>query len=437
MKKWISVLFMITVLIAISTVMTTTAYADVPNVVISGPETEESSNGETAMTDAWYSVNGYPSWDDIVAIGDENRVKGPSADSYLREYKLKYINAPKGNHAYVYRALGSTNNPEMIEHGARVYVLAENGNASFVIYRTLENKPQSGWVNSGILSDSYPGYLVSAGSESEGTGVNIGDPSTTWSGEKMIGTNCEYLLVDEPVQNCVGFTLEYRAQYGGYEDCSGTRNIYINDGEGWKYIGSFPYETAKSYHIVVNLDEPTSLYAVATPLKVEREKKFSVRTCVLDVMIEKTTIYIVDLGDFPALEAHKRIATVNRTINIGGGDCTYFELQKPIENCAFLDIPMIIQGTDTSRHYDDIIWASAFRDADTGRWIMTNTYEYVDGEYNSAILDMPEPVTIDAFSVFPYESPNGYGSFMVGYNTNMIAGFLSQDDAAIFVDSIH
>ena len=98
---------------------------------------------------------------------------------------------------------------------------------------------------------------------------------------------------------------------------------------------------------------------------------------------------------------------------------------------------MIIQGTDTSRHYDDIIWASAFRDADTGRWIMTNTYEYVDGEYNSAILDMPEPVTIDAFSVFPYESPNGYGSFMVGYNTNMIAGFLSQDDAAIFVDSIH
>ena len=85
MKKWISVLLMITVLIVISTVMTTTAYADVPNVVISGPETEESSNGERAMTDAWYSVNGYPSWDDIVAIGDENRVKGPSADSYLRE----------------------------------------------------------------------------------------------------------------------------------------------------------------------------------------------------------------------------------------------------------------------------------------------------------------------------------------------------------------
>ena len=29
-----------------------------------------------------------------------------------------------------------------------------------------------------------------------------------------------------------------------------------------------------------------------------------------------------------------------------------------------------------------------------------------------------------------------YESFMVGYNTNMIAVFLSQDDAAVFVNSI-
>ena len=175
----------------------------------------------------------------------------------------------------------------MIEHGARVYVLAESGNASFIIYRTLENKPRSGWVNVNALSDTYPGHTVTVGTPYNVLAEDIGDPSTTWSGQKMIGTRSKYLIGDEPIEKCVGFTLEYRAQYGGYEDCSGTRSIYVNDGTGWRFVGEFPYETAKSYQITVNLDEPTTLYAVATPLEVERTKAFSVRTNVLDVLVER------------------------------------------------------------------------------------------------------------------------------------------------------
>ena len=287
MKKPISFFTLLAVLLSITAVFTTVAYADIPNVIISEPVSEQSIIEERSLVNAWYSVNGYPSWDDAVAIGDENRVKSPPADSYLPEYKAQYINAPKGNHVYVYRSPGSTKDPEMIEHGAKVYVLAESGNASFIIYRTLENKPRSGWVNVNALSDTYPGYTVSIGEEPNMLAVNIGDPSTTWSGQKMIGTRSKYLIVDEPIEKCVGFTLEYRAQYGGYEDCSGTRNIYVNDGTGWRFVGKFPYETAKSYQITVNLDEPTTLYAVATPLEVERTKAFSVRTNVLDVLVER------------------------------------------------------------------------------------------------------------------------------------------------------
>ena len=287
MKKTISMLTLLAVLLSITAIVTTAAYADIPNVVISGPETEQPSYMERTLVDTWYSVNGYPSWDDVVAIGDGSRVKSPSADSYLPEYKEMYINAPKGNHVYVYRSTGSTRDPEMIEHGAKVYVLAEYGNASFIIYRTLENKPRSGWVNANALSDTYPGYTVTVGTPYDVFAENIGDPSTTWSGNKMVDTESKYLIIDKPIENCVGFTLEYRAQYKDYQDCSGTRNIYINDGTGWKYIGSFQYENAKSFHIEVNLDEPTALYAVATPLGVERPNTFSVRTNVLDVLVER------------------------------------------------------------------------------------------------------------------------------------------------------
>ncbi len=436
MKKTISMLTSLAVLLCFFSAFISVAYADIPNVVVSGPESTQNTTDDRTKVVAWYSVNGYPSWDDIVAIGDGSRVKGPSAENYLSEYQIKYIHAPKGNHVYVYRSSGSTNNPEMIEHGAKVYVLAEAGNASFIVYRTLENKPRSGWVNSGILSNTYPGTTVTVGTADNASAENIGDPSITWSEEKMVDTESKYLIIDQPIENCVGFTLEYRAQYGGYEDCSGTRNIYINDGTGWHFIGKFPYETAKSYHITVNLDKPITLYAVAAPLEIERAKPFSVRSNILDVFVDRPTLYIVDLGDFSASEAYHRIATVHNTVNIGGGDCTYFELQSPIENCVFLNIPMMIQGTNSGAHYNDVVWASVFRDADTGSWIMTDTFEYRDGEYDSAILNVSEPVTIDAFSIFPYDAPNGYGSFMVGYNTNVIVGFLSQDDADRFVASI-
>ena len=285
MKKLFTILTLAAILLSLTCIFTTAAYADIPNVILTDTGNVPNPMEGRQASDLWCSVNGYPSWDDIVAIGDGERVKGPPAKFYLDEYKVKYVEARGGNHIYVYRSSASTNNPEMIEHGAKVYVLAENGNASLIIYRTLENTSRSGWVSTGLLSDTYPGNIVSVGTAVWEAATNIGDPLVTWSGKKMIGTNCEYLLLDEPIENCVGFTLEYRAQYKDYKDCSGARIIYINNGEGWINVGQFQYETAKSFHINVDLEEPTAVYAIATPMKVEPKYPFSGRTCVLDVLV--------------------------------------------------------------------------------------------------------------------------------------------------------
>ena len=40
--------------------------------------------------------------DDIVAIGDGERVAGPPAKCYLGEYKARYIKAKGSNHIYFY-----------------------------------------------------------------------------------------------------------------------------------------------------------------------------------------------------------------------------------------------------------------------------------------------------------------------------------------------
>lgn len=289
MKKAIQMQTLIaSLLIIFSSFIIIAAYADIPNSVVYDRYEMQGNTDGRIFDSSWYSVNGFPSWDDVVAVGDGDKVMRPPVENFYTEYQTRYINAPKGNHVYVYRNPGSTKNPDMIDHGAKVYVIAVEGNASLIIYRTVENVAKSGWVNSNVLSDTYPGYVVSVGEASNDFLENIGDPSSTWSRDYMSETKSKFLVLDEPVDQCVGFTLEYRAQYGGYEDCSGTRNIYINDGmTGWRYVGNFSYETAKSYHVVVNLKTPTTLCAVAAPLEIERDKPFSVRENVLDVLVKK------------------------------------------------------------------------------------------------------------------------------------------------------
>ena len=458
MKKVSFAVALMAVLLGISVPLTIPAYADIPNVVISGQVTENAEDEDRALLEAWYSVNGFPSWDDVVAIGDGDRVKAPSADSFLNEYRVGYINAPKGNHVYVYRNPGSTKDPEMIEHGAKVYVIAENGKTLLVIYRTLDNKPRSGWINSNVFSDSFPGYTVTVGTESVENAVNIGDPSTTWSKDNMSETKTKYLILDDPVEDCVGFTLEYRAQYGGYEDCSGTRNVYINDGTGWRYIGKFPYETAKSYHITVYLNQPTTLYAVAAPLEIERDKAFTVRTNLLDVLVDKAItghpvvdevqklIHEATLGDelCYAVDIHEckaalgfnllGIVSTDDVLENGRSELAYFQFERPIVNCLYISIPITIFARNILDFYG-VKWGSYLHFPDDGHWYWGQEYDYTDQIAAEAIFALDSPQTIDGFTVAPISAPQGYGAYDIRFEeSGIIIAFSDRASAASFIE---
>ncbi len=285
MKKLISAVTAV-LLVSVMLVCPVSAGAEVPNIIISGAPMEPAAGEihQGSMMHAWFSVNGYPSWDDIIAIGNQTTVTGPAAKNYLSDYRVCYINAAHKNAIYVYNtAERMTQNPKRIEHGARVYVLAEKGTSSLIIYRTRDQVASSGWVSTSLLSDTFPGETEQVGTPYYGTCNVTSDPALTWAGENMAGTDCEYLILDEPVENCVCFTLEYRAN--GKKDCSGSRDVYVNNGEGWLYVGRFPYSEAKTSQIAVHLEEPISVYAVATPMTVENNAEFTVRENILDVQV--------------------------------------------------------------------------------------------------------------------------------------------------------
>lgn len=259
--------------------------AGINNQVISGAPTAGSSSLQTGSSGLWYSVNGYPSRDDIEAIGDAERIVCPK--TYLSQYLTRYIYSGGLNSVYVYRNAGKTSDsPERLDDGAKVYVIAEEGTSSCIIYKTYQNVARSGWVSTSFLSKTYKEQQVTIGSAYGGQSQSIGDVEIILPGEYMVGTECEYALLSNPVSNCVGFTLEYKVRNStNNKDTTGKRDIYINDGTGWIWIGSFEYRHPKSYHVNVRLSSPTTVYAVAAPETYVKDVNFHTRQNILDVLV--------------------------------------------------------------------------------------------------------------------------------------------------------
>ncbi len=168
----------------------------------------------------------------------------------------------------------------------RVYVIAEDGTSSCILYKTYQNVPRSGWVSTSFLSKTYKEQKASVGAPYSGQTRNIGDAEIILPGEYMVGTECEYVLLNNPVSNCVGFTLEYKVRNStNNKDTTGKRDIYVNDGTGWIWIGNFEYRHPKSYHVEVRLSNPMTVYAVAAPETYVKDVNFHTRQNVLDVLV--------------------------------------------------------------------------------------------------------------------------------------------------------
>ena len=165
-----------------------------------------------------------------------------------------------------------------------MFVLAEKDTSSFIIYKTYENKPRSGWVSTSFLSGQYNGIVSETGTKYSGKSKSVGDAEISLSGKYMPDTDAEYMILVDPVSDCVGFTLEYKI-HSSQGEVMGKRNIYVYTGDSWEWVGSFPCDSAKSHHITVNLSSPVTVYAVAAPVAKVKNGSFRVRQNILDVMI--------------------------------------------------------------------------------------------------------------------------------------------------------
>ena len=199
------------------------------------------------------------------------KVEQPGTNDYFSAPYSMYINAPKGHSVYVYDywAFDEANRFDAAFHGSRVIVLAEHGAFCCILYHTQNNELKVAWVNTENLVSYYPGNTVQLGGGNNNSRlINAGDTDVSWSRENYVGTKRKFTALIQPI-NCVSsFILDYQvtARNGSQSyEVTGPRDVYVNDGSGWIFVGSFDYPDHHSpIHVVIYLDQPMTLSAVAT-----------------------------------------------------------------------------------------------------------------------------------------------------------------------------
>ncbi|MBO7373107.1 MAG: hypothetical protein J6U19_02620 [Oscillospiraceae bacterium] len=218
----------------------------------------------------------------IKATGDYKRIQLPKDSSYLDEFKTRYVDFSDvlipvaydqavqmyGPSAPVERTPGK-NGLQMpfAFQGSTVTVVAEQKDYSCILYRNSNNRLRAGWIWNIYLGDEYPGRTEAIGTENSAAKGNIAEIPMTWSEKGFLKSPQKYTVLEEPVENCVGFTLEYQIISEGTDKrCAilGPRNVYVNDGTDWIKVGSFEYPELGTVRVRVNLDEPMKIAAIGT-----------------------------------------------------------------------------------------------------------------------------------------------------------------------------
>ena len=281
MKRYRRLLaFLCSMLLLIS--LAGTAFADdsgIKNVI---------KDGKSSTPAASSSQNG-PSAKDIKATGDDKKIEMPNASSYYADYVVMYVNAEKEHSVYGHKQPGTKNNEKYmptVYHGTKVIVLAEQGGFSCVLYHSDDNALHAAWVDTDFLAWDYPGRVITLGTQQNKTAVNMGDPEVSWSKGYMVGTKQKYTLLSTPIEDCVGFTLDYQVTARNGADTkqvTGLRTIYINDGDGWIEVGEFDLTKLEPVHVTITLQKSVTLKAVATVADCAKPDTFQFRQGLLDV----------------------------------------------------------------------------------------------------------------------------------------------------------
>ena len=115
---------------------------------------------------------------------------------------------------------------------------------------------------------------------------NIGNVYSTLTSKFMSGKETTYSILDEQIENCVGFTLSYcvsELRKGNYK---GEREVYVSQNtSSWELVGTFEYESQNTVKVTFSFDSPISFIAFATPRTHPDNSSFGVNQSILDVWV--------------------------------------------------------------------------------------------------------------------------------------------------------
>ena len=214
----------------------------------------------------------------------------PASGSYYDSPKTMYIDVGGKHSSYVYRQpeIDRKRLMNYAYEGSKVLAVAEQKGFVCIIYHDSDNTLRTGWVHASSLSDSYPGLEKTVGSPGFANAVNIGDCYPKWSKVKFTGSEQKYSILDEPIENCVQFVLDYQVIMCGEgtrkDRFLGSREVYVHDGSGWTKVGEFDYNEFGAMRVTVNLKEPMTVEEVAVIAPEAYPYWFASRQNLLDVM---------------------------------------------------------------------------------------------------------------------------------------------------------
>lgn len=195
----------------------------------------------------------------------------PKEDSYLEEWKVLYARKPWYQPNLPVESLpklktGAQRQAGLYE-GTRVTVLAEQDELSFILYPGADSKLRVGWIQSIRLLEEFPGERYSIGEARTDAGPAVATVAQRWSNAFLLKSQRRYMCLEQPVEDCTGFTLQYQVvarNTGITENVFGPRTLYVYDGKSWIEAGTFPYEELGAVEVEVHLDEPMKLVAFGT-----------------------------------------------------------------------------------------------------------------------------------------------------------------------------
>ena len=230
----------------------------------------------------------------ILATDTGKNIVPPKAESYLEEWKTLYCRkawyAPSLWVESISQLQSGVPCQPMLYEGTQVTVVAEENDMSCIVYRGENHKLYTGWMKSIRLLEEFPGPTYNIGSAREEDFETLHEVPLKWSAGYLPKTEQPYTVLDEPVKNCVGFTLEYQIIADNTSNKTmlwGDRTVWVNDGENWTPLGVFQYPENGAVHVQVWLPEAMDVAAIATVAHCRAPNIFDFRQTAKDFLIEK------------------------------------------------------------------------------------------------------------------------------------------------------